>query len=370
MRYLTILTYILLFITLISIVAGGVFFFKQKWDTGAPQTSQEYTRLGDLYTERSGNTFLMAENSLRKGLSFFSTARTLFEQSLGEASTPEQTAHIQYKIALTYTYEEPKKAIALMKELVANQEYPPGQKAYALQHMYRMYANLLHDSSLIPVIFEGDPYSSFYTPDDTGLSFKKFHQYTLSFAHVPISDTALAIWYAKQIPKLENADEAALKEEYLLEITQLLAFADDYAEKDKDTTNNKELLPQTRANKANIYANLARANIEDYRTKYGDEYVAVITQATAEGSTNSSARHAYAYFSLLMGDAKEWERARPLFDELIENIDTYPGMKKVYIDASKNLNTRKAEFVFMAKKYQKFKDLLIKLGWKEADFTT
>lgn len=363
------LTFILLILVVAAVSVSGYLFFTQQQAPVTNPVTETIPTVADLYTERSGNTFLLADNTLRRGRSFFTTARTLFEQSISEAQTIEQAAHIKYKIALTYTHEDPKKAIVLMKELVENQQYPPQQKAYALQHMFRMYAYIHYDSALIPEIFSGDPYSSFFNPDDIPLSFKNFHQYTVSFGSAPISEAALAIWYARELNNDSIVLSETLKAEYLSKTKQLLTSIDAYTQGNAEDINNKDLLPITRSIKADIYANLALANVDDYRNKYGDEYVAVIAQSVVDNAAGSAPRQKYAYFSLLMNDSAEWERARPLFDELIDNIDVYSGMKKVYIDASKDLNTRKAEFVFVANKYQKFKDLLIGLGWKESDFT-
>lgn len=357
--------YIALLVLLGATGIGGYFLLQQQLARQAEE--EKVDELGELYVEESGNDFLLGDALLQKERSSFPLARPFFEKALTTAKTVEEEAHIKYKIALTYTYEDPAKSIRLMKELAAQQAYPGIQKAYALQHAYRIYANLVIDPELLPVLFEGEPYQGFYVATNTALSLKNYHEYTTLFARVPISDTSIALWYAQEIK--ENPDlTPEVRSVYLSRVKERIKYADEYVAANADHRNNHALLPRTLINKATAYGLLAEAGVEEYASLYGDAFIEAIKMSDRENQDRSAPRHRYAYYALALNDTREWERARPYFDEIINNIDAHSGMRNAYVLYKDNAFNKKAEAVFMAEQYPPFKALLLTLGWTEDDF--
>ncbi|MBX9906732.1 hypothetical protein K2X96_02440 [Patescibacteria group bacterium] len=357
--------YILLGILTI-ILAGLSYYFLRHTEKDSSPTPEKGS-IEELYSERQGSTFLIANTAFNARL-YNPDSRPLLEQSLLEATSPIQEAHIKYKIALTYTYENPTRAVELMKEIAANATYPSQQKAYALQHIFRMYSSLVSGQIPLAKIFEGDPYQSFYTQGDTPLSLKKFHEYTLSFGESPISTAELAIWYADEVAN--NADlSQSEKENYVVLAKEFIATSEKYVDEKSEVMNDKELIPKTLVTLASAYGFLAQANIEPYRSNYGDMFIRAITVSDLGNTYQSNgARDAYAYFSLSLKDEAEWARAQVLFDELIDNIDSFGTMKAVYMRRQLNPSDYRDRTVFVANEYSKFKDFLITLGWTEEDF--
>lgn len=341
----------------------------QETPDGKNGQQAESDSLSALYMERPGNAFMIGDNFLRQGPAYHAQARPFFEEALASALSPEQGAHIEYKLALTYTYDDPVESIRRMKALVANPSYPDQEKAYALQHVYRTYRNFAIDPALLPVIFEGDPYSGFYVENDIGLSFRKFHEYATSFGRVPISDASVAKWYASELAfKSAVRENETLAAEYQRNIEERLGYVEKYIEKNQNVINNSDLIPQTLILSADISGFLAISGIEDQKNLYADKYEAAIA-ANKGAEFDSVPRQGFAFISLFLNDTEGWNRARPLFDELIDNIDEYEGMKRAYLTYRDTPASSQARsIIFVANRYQKFKDMLLSIGWQQSDF--
>jgi tetratricopeptide (TPR) repeat protein len=136
----------------------------------------------------------------------YQEAIPVLEDALDEVNSFEQEAQVKYKIALAVdkTGDEIK-AINLMKEIVANPDYPNLIKAYAVEYIARIEFSG-HQDGVYEEMFKGDPYQSFLDPNDSNLSYRRMFDYASSFYPLSLSEARSAYWYAERINHIQNSE--------------------------------------------------------------------------------------------------------------------------------------------------------------------
>ena len=355
--FLSLTTLILLVIIIYSVFFLDLFNSRQAADLNVPNSA--------LYIPGEGNVFLAGEGLLQEGEENFADARAFFEQSLEQAGTPEDEAHVLYKIAFTYTYENPEESIARMKAIAADERYPDQQRAYAVQHLYSIYKHHLNDITLDTVIFSGEPYASFYAEGDLDLAFRKLSEYGISFGVAPYLHADIGKWHSTQ---MEALDDEAAYEEHKRVAEEQLVILDDFIANQANSRNEKDMLERAIVDRTEIIGNLAIAGLTEHQLEYARAFVKSFDHLTSQHLRGLQTYH-FAHFALRQNDDAGFLLVKPHLEELVTNIDSYSSLKETLIMQGQGQVSGKETTVFIAQKYPPFKDMLLRIGgWQDADF--
>lgn len=124
----------------------------------------------------------------------------ILENKIAAAPSKEAEAGAKYMLAGAYVESDIKKAIDIFKEIAADKDYPKIRRARAVTAMANLFMlNARTDGELLKLIFSGEPYSSFVTPDqDLESAVRKLYEYASEIYVIPYSEFRIAEWYAKQ----------------------------------------------------------------------------------------------------------------------------------------------------------------------------
>lgn len=319
--------------------------------------------------DQTNNFFNTAETLLeQQGSSQHSSVRALYEKALANTSSFAEEAHIKYKIALTYN-DIPSESVRLMKEIVATEEYPVQQKAYAVQHMYSLWSFEWPNfdgtqEEFAAFIFEGNPYNSFFDPNDLDLSFRKLNEFAVSLRSAPFSSVSIAKWYAENISKVSPEDQITFKS-YIESIDSNIADAEDYILRNQDFALNASLEPRIRHAIAHTYSEAAITGIDKYVSDFPSKFKDAIGHYDGQLlQVSLGIRYAWTADAVFDKDGgKSWELAQPHLAYSVANLQKYPGLISWLKIRKDSGHVYESRIESLAERSPEFANLLTEIGY-------
>lgn len=351
----------------IALLAAIAFLIESAIHHPASDPTIDVSKLSPEAQERlalaQDRTFQQAEVLLARGDD--EAAADLYKELLTTATTTFGVGRLRYRLALAETNLNPESAIRNLQLVVADTEVENLQRAYAAQRLGLMfYRN--SDEKLLPLIFSGEPYESFYVEGDSFLALRRLFEYASTIAHpLALSELRAAILYLRELEDVKGTPKYnELVSQYIPLVEQKLANADVDIERTR-TTDAASLIPEALYLKATVYARLQRLGYDyDYDTAFKD----AITNAQLRGPyADGQARVGYA-LALQMSGADRMADIKVVLAPVINDIEGYTGWKRAFTNERTNVLELKAALVAIANGYPEFKNLLISLGWQETDF--
>ena len=123
-------------------------------------------------------------------------AHIYFERAIEKTkpNTPQEGT-LKFKVAATYGDNDYKKAIALFKEIAANDAYESETRAYAVQTMGILYYTNPNPKLITKEIFQGDPYGKFLEGKRIPLAYRRLFEYAADLYPLAVSEIQIAYWY-------------------------------------------------------------------------------------------------------------------------------------------------------------------------------
>jgi hypothetical protein len=365
-------------IVLVVIVIGLLFvvvfysynvFFSQKTTNPVPNQDSiniqsEEASAQALYDDNSEiGLFRSGASSLERGE--MSTARSFFDKSLTEQSDAlsiEQKAHIEYLTALTYVNDDPIKSIELMKELVANPDYPSQQKAYAIQHLYtmwRMYTTNMNKEAF-DTIMSGTPYSSFLVEGDQLSSMANLNEFAVSLGSAPYSEIELAAHNASQLSN-ENLSSNQ-KTSYLLDIIATIDSVESYLIRNENIKPNAALKPRITQGLSKVYGILARLNEEPFLSEFPRRFEEAISSNPSDAQRLIIGMD-YAWTAGLVGDDEMKKDSQAMLSSLILEPEKYPALVYWFVSRDDKTEDQENMLEFLIDSNSDFKSMLETVGY-------
>lgn len=329
---------------------------------GTPRDSGQEQR-SPIAALEADSTYL--EAARLQQVSDFDGARARYLEVLERASGPEQEGQVQYRIALAETFTDPASAVARLKGITASEAYSDLLRAYAAQWLGLMLYRT-SDSSVLPLIFTGDPYAAFYRDRDTQLALRRLFEYASSFYPLAVAELEQAAWYAQELKDADVAERAALADQYLSIIEQKLESGQADIDRTLSINEYKMFVTEALYLKAVVLARLSAAGF-DYEYEPAMQEALNYTLLNWTPGDDSAIRYAYA-MNLFFAETGREEDARELLRPVVEDIDAYPGFKRMLEKEKNNVLGRKEWLVALSNSYPEFRSLLVSLGWPETAF--
>lgn len=295
----------------------------------------------------------------------YADARAKYLEVLERASGPEQEGQVQYRIALAETFTDSASAVARLKGIVASAAYSDLLRAYAAQWLGLMLYRT-SDSSVLPLIFTGDPYAAFSREGDVQLALRRLFEYASSFYPLAVAELEQAAWYAQGLKDADVVERATLADQYLPLIEEKLESGQADIDRTLSINEYKTFVTEALYLKAVVLARLSAAGF-DYEYEPAMQEALNSTLLNWTPGDDSAIRYAYA-MNLFFAEAGREEDARELLRPIVEDVDAYPAFKRMLVGEKDDVLGRKEWLVALAVSYPDFRTLLVSLGWPETAF--
>ncbi len=362
-------------------ISGGIWYastLKQNTNRGTVATPpfdlSPYER-----TAASSKNFVKGEKLLQERQA--EEAASYLEKALSEVNDIEEEAQVKYSLALAYSSTRKnsdgyKKAITLVKEIVANPNYSASVKALSLEVVERLLSSSVSKEAA-SYIAEDPEYAALYTNQDVSLLRKNILIRAETLYPLAGVEMKLAALYAKDLLDLveqnrgidgPNDDQIKLNRQRVLSSIT------------KGTTDIRErmdVVPRLAVYTPEVYLykSIAAERFEDAtgETPFGniDELYRFALETGRKYYRPQLPLIEYYYAAYL---AKADDSTR--YAEVQELLKPYqnPGSEKAYMAGvfskeKDNVLGEKANLVRLARIDSSFKNYLLKLGWPEDSFT-
>jgi hypothetical protein len=309
------------------------------------------------------STFQQAESLLLSGEN--EAAAELYKELLDTTTTTYGVGRLRYRLALAQTNIDPESAIRNLHLVVADPQVNNLQRSYAAQRLGLMfYRN--SDDRLLALIFSEPPFKSFYAEGDKFLALRRLFEFASTISHpLALSELRAANLYLKELEEVRGTPKYdELVNQYIPIVQQKLNNADVDIERTR-TTDAESLIPEALFLRATVYSRLQRLG---YNYDYDAAFKEAITAGMVKGGqTDGQARVGYA-MAMHQSGADRMADIKVVLAPVINDIDLYTGWKRAFTNERANVLDLKAILVGIANGYPEFKDLLLSLGWQEADF--
>jgi hypothetical protein len=300
-------------------------------------------------------------------------ARTSYLAALEHEQDPQRRARLQYLLALTYVIDDPRQAIDLFKEVATNEQVHPRERAYAIQRIGMIYPQN-NDAGLVPLIFSGEPFEKMYVEKDVDLAFRRLYEHALSFHSIAIAELRVAMWYANELRRTkDSAAYASTSATYIPLIREHISRAEADMKLTSTIAGPKDLIPDALYLKAVLLARLYLAGADNNLAVVETAFQAALDAAIAQKfppGIDGSARFGYATFLAKYTDESRLSDVKTLLEPMITGHDKYPVFELFFRTEKNNVRNQKADLVLLSNLLPEFKEMLIELGWTEADFTS
>lgn len=353
--------YFIIFLVTIILLAVGIFLLissKALVDKDTPPIDTESSSDSLL----KNPMFIEAEAKFKAG--DFERAISIYKEILPTLSLLGEDGAVRFRLAVAQTRQEPLEAIKNLKTVAADEGALKIQRAYAVERLGLMFYRS-SDPNLIPVIFSGEPYESFYVEKNTLLALRRLFEYASSiFRPLAISELRAADIYLTELINAKGTTEYdGLLGEYLPIIETRISNANNDIELIKQSIASSTV-PEALVLKARVYAKL---------NELGLNYEAepIFKEALSEAlNANSGVSNVKVYYALFL---QQYEPSR--VDDIAKNLETlvagisnYPAFETMFTNERNNVLGFKPVMVSLANTNTDFKNLLITLGWQEEDF--
>ncbi len=321
----------------------------------------------------SNAQFAQGEAQLDKG--DVAAAVTSFKNALPSASNAREEAQIKNKLATAeWMSGDYSSAILLSKEVAANYSYSSMARAYAVQTMGQLYyvSSAATRTRITEEIFKDDPYKSFASTTDPGVSYRNLFDYAASLYPLAYAELSSANWYAGTVADIKKKEtikavDAEKIRTYLSIIEGKVSLADADMRRIRSSRVEQVFLPASYVRKAVVLALLTIAG-ESYPGMPTPESVLEEALRYAQGinAANSEAdiTYNYAYLVALVYGKAQANKVGSLISNLygdgrlagtrVTQAFNYPNNNSANINANIQL---------IASVDPKFKDFLISKGW-------
>lgn len=304
-----------------------------------------------------------------------------FEEALRYSQDPTQEGQIKIKLALaiemTGDYGNPQKSVPLLKEIAANPAYTNITRAYAVQEMAQIFYTYV-DKRISAEIFKDEPYKSLWVQGAINLSYRHLYERASSFYPLALSELRIADWYATQVVDLhekaiggvEDTTVNARIAQYKDVVRQKIASAERDLERIKGNSNESPQAKVALFREGIIIAKMQLTGDESF----GDMEMTFkraldVYAALGTPQEDGYVRYYYAqYLARLYGPSRE-DDVRGILSKFY-TTDLYQGALATifFKNERNNIVGAKKQLVLLASLDPKFKDYLLSLGWKAADF--
>jgi len=350
-------------IVVLALVLGFVYVFVSEKEV----TPEAETRTGinRLVLEQGYNPEFQRAIGLSK-LGRYDEAISEFDKAGLNAQGGEEASYVQYMRARALENIDVFSAIEEYKNIIANPEYPSGQKAYAAIRL-PLVLSRESDATVKAAILKGEPYNTFSSEDGLTM-YKNFYEFARSFGVTGLGEFGIARWQAKQLVEgsesLTEVEQQALRNS----IDQLLAEGNEYIERNRLYIVNADFIPVVLREKARAYGSFAQSGDENAIALYDNLFEEAIV-ANLIGYGDGAVRFDYVVYGFLVDGSASFDKTQRHLDALITGINKYPGMLRYFKAEKNNLYNVKALMVDIANANPTFRQFLItEAEWTEADF--
>lgn len=314
----------------------------------------------------------------------YAQAEDSYRMALSDTADPIQQAQIQLDIAkaviLQGRYVE---AIHLLKQIIARTDLhsPTSVKdeaptrAYAVQELGMMYYRYSAGKEIIAQeTFKDAPYNAYLTDlNGRELAYRRLFEYGNSISPLALSESMVAFWYAHELRYgTTNASVPSANNEYVMRTYDALRKADADIERVKNNPIPASLFPEIYMREGIVLADMAAVGVGSYadaeaRFKTSMEYS--VQQHSKPG--NLSAFFYAGFLASVYGNARLEDILSLLaaFRKGNEaNINPEIPKYFVAVRTRDDLSVPQENAALLGTLDKGFKEYLMSLGWKEADF--
>lgn len=351
-------TIVIFAVIVIIAIIPFVYWYSRK--SAEPQKSF-YTQLLE-----KNNEFAYAEGLLKSNR--YDEAASYFRLALEQAEGYKEEGQLKYMIATSDGEgSNPINGIVLLKEVVANKNYTPMIRAYAVQYIGHLLYSY-NTSEIKNEVFKDEPYKSFLVEGDYSLALRKLFEYASSFYPLGIPELRIAKWYSAEVLKLTQGgvnDEATESEIEKMKfiIRQKLLNVDKYlldiAKDEQARHYGAEVLYRKGAVLGELYL------ADD--TSFGDPeetFKKALEFSAIRTGQESSARYYYAVFLAKMYGEKRANDIQKLLNDFYagDEFSRTNTVKSIKNEKNNSLGL-KSDILLLAEIDSNFATFLKTLGW-------
>lgn len=293
-------------------------------------------------------------------------AQTLYNTALSEGYPPTETAHIKYRLARVLEDTDPVAAIRTFKEIIDEPTFPDNQKRYAAMSIPILITRKYYtDTRVLEEALSGQPYESF-EGDSLKKTLDNFYKHSLAFGSNGIADFSVAQSLAEAVRDGAITDSVEV-EKTKNDIAKLMQDGHAFMEEVRGDARNASLLPRIYRAQARANAVIAQIGDETAISNFDNLFIEAINQGLAT-KLDGAIRWDYFFYAYYTFGPTSFEKTQPHLDVILSNLNTYTGMRELFITEKNDRHGTKAKMVELANVNSSLKQALQQLGWTETDF--
>ena len=310
--------------------------------------------------------FAHAEGLLKSGK--YDEAASYFELALDKAEGYKEEGQLKHKLAISQSLgSRPIEGITLLKEVIANENYTPMIRAYAVQQLGHL-LSAYNTSEIKDEVFKDEPYKNFLAEGDYPLALRRLYEYSSSFYPLGVPELRIARWYSTEVLKLVQgggSDEATKNniERMKSIIRQKLVNADKYLLEISTDEQARSYTAEVLYRKGAVLGELYLAG----DTSFGDPeatFKKALELSAIRAGQESAAKLRYAVFLAEMYGEERVDDIKKLLS------DFYVGTKYASTNTVRSIKNEKDgtlgnrdDYLLLASMDAQFAQFLRTLGW-------
>lgn len=308
----------------------------------------------------------------------YAGAEVQLKAALSEVINQYDKDHVKYRIGTALDRQgKYLEEVEIYKEVAASESYGAMNRAYAVMQLGQVYMKT-RDEQIWQQIVSTDPYSQFDLPNrEEGIA--ALYRYSTSLYPLAIPELRVADWYASEVKRLallpETPEITATIADYIERINSRIARADADILRIQNDPNTKAYVPEALLRKAAVIGTLALSGYEQ-NTAAVQAFTDTLNYYATTGNTRGEDAHVRLRYAMYLAEI-DIAGNKTFIQELLQPVVTIKSIapetiSRPIILTLQNERTRDSEykktFILLGKSFVEFKQLLISLGWKEADF--
>ena len=360
-------------VVVVGIVAAAYVFYYQHTGSSVQQPPiSEMQKADPLVDFKAHNVnYLLAKDAFDKH--DYRTAAKYYALALDETTDPQVRGSVQLTYGVSTSIFDPKVGVSIVKQVADNTAYASTTRGFAIQQM-----GIIRDAALVPDIlpdiFSGQPYESFYTGSTSSFTaLKNLFEYANTFGSYWVAHEFIADWYAFQLRDAATgavAMSTTTAESYRQALRAEQAAADAVeAESQGQNPYYKAIASFLRAETLAVLMLAGEPVTQSYKNAFAK---AIANAPIDGGGKDSVARYNYASYLFQIEGAMQSKDEihtvmQPIYADTSEMI--YPTFFEYMRNIRKGLFfTQKKDIVQFANMVPEFKTLLLAHGWSDSDF--
>ncbi|MDO8514304.1 MAG: hypothetical protein Q7S50_02050 [bacterium] len=355
---------IIIGLVLLSFTTLGVFGL---WYLGFFQQTSPYryqTALDGYNQLTADNPAFVSAIQLQKS-GAYSSAGAQFRNALAGTSNPVEQAVIKFWLV---NADEPignyAEAVSVLKEIAADKNaYSLHTRASAVQRMAWMFYRY-GDPRITEEIFKDEPYSDFVVKGDSSLTYRHLFEYATSLYPLALSELYIANWYSSQLAK-----DPVSHPEYKEIIRQKIKLADSNLDQIRGDSTQAYMLVYSLERRAIIVGRMTQLGDTSFGDPEKDFADLLNLFSVYHLQYDATTRFQYAvYLARTFGTVRSTD-IRDILAPLNEDYEAHGISFASFLrNERENRLGAKNNVILLASIDPKFKQLVISLGWTEADF--